>query len=229
EVKVDMTGSRRSWLARSDPALAAAERRVAGLGPAAQTAILAACDRLAAISTLLALRAYEQSAAAWTAFGADGHRRWTDLAAELATAEPASREAALGLLAGAPPRFGPGGPDTAAAWCAVGREVARTSRRLGAVYFERTAPVLARADGLERLSAWVTAGLRLYESRGWRGAFLAQAYFDAAPAALEQLGPSDYEPWAALGATLAGARATADERESFPAAPPAPPASTPPA
>src|SRR5262249_28438982 len=40
-----------------------------------------------------------------------------------------------------------------------------------------------------------------------------------APAALEQLGPSDYEPWAALGATLAGARDTADEREFFAAVP----------
>ena len=214
-----MTASRRSWLARPEPALAAAERRIAALGPAAQAAILAACDRLAAISALLALRAYEQSAPAWTAFGADGHRRWTDLAADLATADPASREAALGLLAVAPSHFGPGGLDTAAAWCDLGREVGRTSRRLAAAYFERTAPVLARADGLDRLRAWVTAGLRLYESRGWRGAFLAQAYFDAAPAALEQLAPSDYEPWATLGATLAAARDTPDEREFFAAVP----------
>src|SRR5262249_11927561 len=135
------------------------------------------------------------------------------------TADPASREAALGLLVVAPSRFGPGGLDTAAAWCALGREVRRTSRRLAAAYFERTAPGLAGADRRDRLRASGPAGLRLDESRGWRRALLAQAYFDAAPAALEQLAPSDYEPWAALGATLAGARDTADEREFFAAVP----------
>src|SRR5439155_209858 len=67
-----------------------------------------------------------------------------------------------------------------------------------------TAPMLRRPDGMERLRAWVAAGLALHEARGWRGAFLAQAYFEAAPAALAGLGPGDYEPWAETGAALAG-------------------------
>src|SRR5205814_1070191 len=78
------------------------------------------------------------------------------------------------------------------------------------------ASVVARDDELARLRAWVAAGLRLYESRGWRGAFLAQAYFDAAPAALEVLGPAEYDAWADLGATFAG---DVDEREFFAALP----------
>src|SRR5206468_5312979 len=67
-------------------------------------------------------------------------------------------------------------------------------------------------DGMERLRAWVAAGLALHEARGWRGAFLAQAYFEAAPAALAGLGPGDYEPWAETGAALAG---EAEERAFF--------------
>jgi hypothetical protein len=205
--------TRRTWLARPDPALAAAERRATALGPAAHATILAACDRLAGASTLLAVRVYEASPAAWSAFGDDDYGRWIDLAAELAAT---SREAALGLAGVPPADFGPGGVGTAASWCALGREVAATSRRLAAAYFARTGSVVAQDDGLGRLRAWVTAGLRLYESRGWRGAFLAQAYFDAAPAALEVLGPAEYDAWANLGATLAG---DVDEREFFAALP----------
>ncbi|HLY37330.1 MAG TPA: VWA domain-containing protein [Candidatus Binatia bacterium] len=205
--------ARRSWLARPDPALAAAERRAAALGPSAHASILGACDRLAGVSTLLAVRAYEQSPAAWSAFGSDDYARWINLAAGLATT---SREAALGLVSVPPADFGPGGVQTAAAWCGLGREVASTSRRLAAAYFARTASVVARDDGLARLRAWAAAGLRLYESRGWRGAFLAQAYFDAAPAALEVLGPAEYDAWADLGATFAG---DVDEREFFAALP----------
>src|SRR5262249_26341502 len=157
----------RSWLARPDPALAAAERRAAALGPTAHAAMLAACDRLAAISTLLAVRAYEHSPAVWTAFGPDGYARWIEPAVGGSTAQPASRGAAVGLVVVPSAQFGAGGLETAAAWCALGRDVARTSRRLATAYFARTASVLARTDGLTRLRAWVAAGLRLYESRGW--------------------------------------------------------------
>jgi hypothetical protein len=157
---------RRSWLARPDPAVAAADRRAAALGPAAHAELLAAGDRLAETSALLALRAYEHAAAAWTRFGAAGFRRWWTLGAELAGGDPACREGALAYFGVAPADFGPGELETAAAWCALGREVVRVSRRLAVAFFERTAPALRRADGLGRLRAWVDAGLPLYETRG---------------------------------------------------------------
>src|SRR5437867_594530 len=105
-----------------------------------------------------------------------------------------------------------GGPDIAAAWCDLGREVARVSRRLATTFFARTAPVLGRPDGIERLRAWVHAGLALHDTHGWRGAFLAQAYFDAAPGALAALSPADYRAWADTGAALS---AEAEERAFF--------------
>jgi hypothetical protein len=204
---------RRAWLARPDPALAAAEREAVALGAAAHDALLAAGDRLADVSTLLAVRAWPHAPGAWRRFGGEGFARWWDLGTTLADV---SREAAIAYFAVAPRELGPGGLETAAAWCAIGHDVARVSRRLGATFFERTAPVLARADGLLRLGAWAVAGLALQDARGWRGAFLAQAWFEAAPTPLLTLGPADYAPWAALGAALAG---EVEERAFFAALP----------
>jgi len=57
---------RRAWLAPHDPAVAAAERRAAALGPGVHATLLAAGDGLAEVSALVALRMYGQAAAAWT-------------------------------------------------------------------------------------------------------------------------------------------------------------------
>jgi hypothetical protein len=195
---------RRSWLSQhlpADPALAEADRRAAALGPGAHATLLAVCDRLGEISTLLALRAYRHAAEAWQCFGAEGAARWLALGEAVATGESACREGALAYFAVPPAALG--GPDGAAAWCDLGRAVARVSRRLATTFFERTGPVLGRPDGIERLRAWVEAGLGLHDTRGWRGAFLAQAWFDAAPGALATLGPGDYRAWAETGAALA--------------------------
>ena len=204
---------RRSWLSHhllADADLAEADRRAAALGPSAHATLLAACDRLGESSTLLALRAYRHAAEAWRRFGPEGTARWLALGEAVATGEPACREGALAYFAVPPAALG--GPDGAAAWCDLGRAVARVSRRLAATFFERTAPVLGRPDGIERLHAWVEAGLGLHDTRGWRGAFLAQAYFDAAPGALAALGPADYRAWAETGAALS---ADTEERAFF--------------
>jgi hypothetical protein len=86
-------------LARHDPAVAAADRKAAALGPAAHAALLAAGDALAEISALLALRAYHHAPSAWTRFGPDGFRRWCALGVELATGDPACRDGALAFFA----------------------------------------------------------------------------------------------------------------------------------
>ncbi|HUE29685.1 MAG TPA: hypothetical protein VMR79_02355, partial [Verrucomicrobiae bacterium] len=204
---------RRSWLSEhllTDAALAEADRGAAALGASAHATLLGACDRLFEISPLLALRAYRHAAEAWRRFGPAGTARWLALGEAVATGESACREGALAYFAVPPAALG--GPDGAAAWCDLGRAVARVSRRLATTFFERTAPVLARPDGIDRLRAWVEAGLGLHDTRGWRGAFLAQGYFEAAPDVLSVLGPTDYRAWAETGAALS---ADAEERAFF--------------
>src|SRR5438067_8612289 len=209
----ELTRVRRSWLSPhllADAALAEADRGAAALGPSAHATLLAACDRLGESSTLLALRAYRHAAEAWRRFGPEGTARWLALGEAVATGEPGCRDGGLAYFAVPPAALG--SLDTAAAWCHLGREVARVSRRLATTFFERTAPVLGRPDGIERLRAWVAAGLGLHDTRGWRGAFLAQSFFDAAPGALAALGPADYRAWAEVGAALSG---EAEERAFF--------------
>ena len=213
-----MTTARRAWLARHDPAIAAADRKAATLGPAVHAELLAAADALAETSALLALRAYQHAPAAWTRFGADGFRRWCALGVELATGDPACRDGALAFFATDPADFGRGGVEAAGAWSAIARDVARTSRRLAALFLERTAGVLRAGDAIPRLAAFAAAGIRLHGSRGWRGAFLAQAYFEAAPAVLAALGRDDYDAWAEVGAALA---TEVEERDFFATLPPA--------
>src|SRR5439155_501112 len=147
---------------------------------------------------------------AWHRFGAQGTGRWLALGERVATGDPVCRDGAHAYFAIPPAALG--SLDTAAAWCHLGREVARVSRRLATTFFERTAPVLGRPDGIERLRAWVAAGLGLHDTRSWRGAFLAQSFFDAAPGALAALGPADYRAWAEVGAALSG---EAEERAFF--------------
>src|SRR5262249_47692398 len=86
-------------------------------------------------------------------------------------------------------------------------------------FFEHTPPILVRPDGIERLRAWADAGLALYQTRGWRGGFLAQAFFDAAPAALGALGPAQYALWTELGAAFASEGEQRDFFASLPAGP----------
>jgi hypothetical protein len=52
----------------------------------------------------------------------------------------------------------------------------------------------------------------LERSQGWRGAFLAQAYFESAPDSLLAFGPDQYRAWTELGLALA---ADSSERDFF--------------
>ena len=191
---------RRSWLTMhvlADAAGAAAHADAAALGPTVHAALLAAGDRLAAISPGLAQRYYHRSALAWDVFGADGFARWVALGEEIAAA---CREGALAWFGLAPVRLVP--LAAAADWCALGLRVARTSRRLAAAYFERTVELVG---GLERLAAWVDAGLTLHDSPGWRSAVLAQAYFDSGfPHGTDQYISAAATNWAAMALALAG-------------------------
>ncbi len=206
---------RHIWLSThllDHPEGAAAHAAAAALGSAAHAHLLAAGDRLAAASATLAQRYYRRAAAAWQTFGADGFERWLALGEALATREPLTRDGAVAFFGLAPSAFGRAGLDTAAAWCALGRELAATSAKLAAIFFRTTGTLLRRADALTRLHSWVEVGIDLYGQRDWHGEFLARAYFAAAPQAVAALHPGAYRLWAGAGAALSP---TVKDREFF--------------
>src|SRR5512143_224997 len=168
---------------------AAAHAAAQALGATVHAQLLAAGDRLAAVSAVLAQRYYRRAAAAWTTFGPDGFARWLALGETLASGEPACRDGASAFFGVAPAGFGKGGVDTAAEWCALGRELAATSAKLAAIFLRGTAPLLRRPEGVARLRPWMEIGRGLYGQHGWQGEFLAQAYFAAAPQAVVALHP----------------------------------------
>ena len=200
-----MSSLRIVWLGShllNDPAGAAAHADAQALGPSVHARLLDGGDRLAASSAVLAQRYYRRAAAAWRAFGPEGFTRWLVLGETLAAAEPLCRDGAMGFFNLPPAGFGRGGIETAAAWCALGRELAATSPKLAAIFFRSTGALLRRPGGLERLRDWVEVGRALYGQHGWQGEFLAQAYFAAAPQAAAVLHPGAYRLWAGAGAAL---------------------------
>jgi nitric oxide reductase NorD protein len=202
---------RRLWLPTdATPAVAAGER----LAPAVEARLLAEGDRLAAVSSLVAQRYYRHAAAAWHAFGADGFARWVALGETLATRDPVTREGAAAFFDAPPAALG--GLDTAAAWSAAAREIAGRAHRLAAVFLARTAGALATPDVVPRLRAIAAAGVALHDGDGWRGAFVAQAFLEAAGVALAGLAADEIGPWAELGRRLARA---GGERDAFAALP----------
>jgi hypothetical protein len=210
-----VSSQRHIWLSShvlDDPEGAAAHAAAVALGGPAHARVLAAGDRLAAVSATLAQRYYRSAAAAWHAFGPEGFERWLTLGEALATREPLTRDGALAFFALAPTGFGRAGLDTATAWCELGHELAATSQKLAAIFFRTSGALLRRADALGRLRHWVDVGIELYGQRDWHGEFLAQAYFAAAPQATAALDPSVYRLWAGAGAALSP---TVKERDFF--------------
>ncbi|MGH3638421.1 MAG: hypothetical protein ACRDUX_05260, partial [Mycobacterium sp.] len=200
-----MSTLRSVWLGShllDDPSGAAAHADAHALGSPVHHQLLQAGDGLAAISAVLAQRYYRRAAAAWTTFGADGFARWVELGTALAVSEPVCRDGAMAFFNLAPAGFGRGGVETAAAWVALGRELASTSAKLAALFFRGTAPLLRKPGGLARLRPWVDVGRGLYGQHGWQGEFLAQAYFASAPQATAALHATAYQLWAGAAAAL---------------------------
>jgi hypothetical protein len=175
----------------------AAER----LDPHVHEAILQCGDRLAAASPAVAQEFYRHAPAVWEALGADGFRRWFELGDGLLANELSRRDAALAYFSVPAKAVGKVGVAHLAAWCATGLEVATLSRKLGGAFFEGTAPLIDRLDGAA-LSEWARQGMRLHGLAGWRGEFMAHAYFAGAGAVLPILRADEFASWAAIGAVL---------------------------
>jgi len=177
----------------------------ARLGPAVHETILRAGDRLAAVSPAVAQEFYRHAADVWQALGEHEFGRWVELGHDLLTDARPHREAALAFF-GVPGRaVADAGVSGLAAWSAIGRRLADTSRKLSATYFASTAKLVATIDP-GTLTGWVRHGVALYEAAGWRGEFLAQSYFAAAPHVLTVLSDTELRPWIDLGAAVEAAR-----------------------
>ncbi|MGH7857255.1 MAG: hypothetical protein ACREQY_07965, partial [Candidatus Binatia bacterium] len=89
-------------------------------------------------------------------------------------------------------------------WMELCGEVQKVSRRLAAACIEASGKTLGRLgpEPLARLGAWVESGLRLAGTAGWRGEFLAAAYFASGEAVLPHLSPAEIRAWAELGASI---------------------------
>jgi nitric oxide reductase NorD protein len=171
------------------------------LGPRPRETILNTGDRLAAVSLTLAQAFCRAAPAAWRAWGAKGFSHWVRIGERLAAEEPASRDGAAAYFAVDPHALARLGLPLAEEWAAIGRDTLKVSRRLGTQFLQTSAPLLATLPEPvpQRLRAWATHGSALLGAKGWKGEFLAVAYFEAAPVALPVLSGEEMAEWAKLG------------------------------
>ncbi|MCS6925520.1 MAG: hypothetical protein NZ578_06420 [Candidatus Binatia bacterium] len=170
----------------------------------AREEVLTAGDRLATLSLTLAQTFCRHAPAAWRTFGKTEFWRWIQIGERLASQEPASRDGATAYFTVHPRVFARLGLDTAEEWIAIGREILQKSRRLGVHFLQTSAPLLASLPEpcVPRLRAWAQHGSALLGQQGWKGEFLAVAYFDSAQVALPVLSPEEMFHWARLGVLL---------------------------
>ncbi|MBI3247955.1 MAG: hypothetical protein HYZ50_15735 [Deltaproteobacteria bacterium] len=171
------------------------------LGAKPRETILTTGDRLAAVSLTLAQVFCRHAPAAWHAFDTKEFARWVKVGERLASEEPVSRDGAAAYFAIDPQALARIGLDIAETWADIGRETALLSRRLGSQFLQTSAPLLPSlpAPLTQRLRDWAKHGGSLLGAKGWKGEFLAVAYFDAAPVALPVLSGEEMHAWAKLG------------------------------
>jgi len=171
------------------------------LSPRSRETILNTGDRLAAISLTLAQAFCRTAPAAWQAFGVKRFSRWVRIGEHLAVEEPSSRDGAAAYFAIDPHVLARLGLKFAEEWAAIGCDTLKVSRRLGTQFLQTSAPLLATLPEPlpQRLRAWATHGNALLGAKGWKGEFLAVAYFEAAPVALPVLTGEEMAEWAKLG------------------------------
>ncbi len=203
-----MSPGRAHWL--QSPHLARAEGGTESLAAfrrlpeAQQREVVHFGDVLAEASPALALAYALRAPQARARLSREGFARWAKLAVELASGEIANRDAAGAYLRFDPVAIAASRPGLLEHWCKLIAEVQAVSRKLAALFVEGSGAVLAKLgeQARPRLDAWVEAGLELASSSGWRGEFLAAAFFAAGSPALSVLGAEEIRHWAALGAAV---------------------------
>jgi hypothetical protein len=199
---------RAHWL--QSPHLASAEGGAESLATfrrlseAQQREVVHFGDILAEASPALALAYALRAPQARARMPREGFARWAKLAVELASGELANRDAAGAYLRLDAAAIGVCPPVLLERWYKLYAEVQSVSRKLAALFVEGTAPAMAKLGerARPRLDAWVEAGLELASRSGWRGEFLAAAFFAAGNPTLCVLEAEEIPRWAALGAAV---------------------------
>ncbi len=203
-----MTPGRAHWL--QSPHLARAEGGAESLAAfrrlsePQQREVVHFGDILAEASPALALAYALRAPQARARMPRADFARWAKLAVELASGELANRDAAGAYLRLDATAIGACRPALLEHWHELYAEVQSVSRKLAALFVEGSAPVMAKLGerARPRLDAWVEAGLELASRSGWRGEFLAAAFFAAGSPALSVLDAEEIPRWAALGAAV---------------------------
>ena len=127
---------------------------------------------------------------------------WARTAVEIAAGKLANRDAAAAFLRLDPAVVVGRGQAALDHWLARAAEVQASSRKLAALFVEGSGGALDTLGDERRLDAWTRAGIRLAASSGWRGEFLAAAFFASGAAVLPVLEVEEIRRWAELGAAL---------------------------
>lgn len=185
----------------SEPAGRRAQRAAEALGKEVHEYLLSTGDQLAKDSAIVAQQFYRQAAATWQMLGRADFEIWTSLGMAQLSGDSANRDAALAIFSVPPKVLGQCGMESLRSWDELARTIAKSSRRLAATFLATTAPLLAKLSAA-LVREWAQQGLRLFGTSGWRGEFLAQAFFASAPHALPILSVADVAVWADLGVAL---------------------------
>ncbi|MGH7898620.1 MAG: hypothetical protein ACREQQ_11750, partial [Candidatus Binatia bacterium] len=191
--------------AEGGPEALAAFRR---LPEAAQRDVLLFGDRLAEASLALAHAYALQAPRARRRLDRDRFVAWAERAIEIGDARLGNRDAAVAYLRLDPATLLGSGEKLLDRWMSLCGEIQAVSRKLTVLFLEGSGPVLPVLGerGFGRLEAWARGGLRLASGSGWRGEFLAAAFFGAGAEVLPVLTAAEIGEWVELGIAVQSGR-----------------------
>src|SRR6266542_3444232 len=129
---------------------------------------------------------------------------WGKLAVDIASGTLANREAAAAFLRLDPVATASCPPALLERWLHLAGSVQALSRKLATLFLEGSGPELPslHENARARLEQWAEAGIHLASGSGWRGEFLAAAFYSSGAAVLPVLSGDEIRRWAALGAAV---------------------------
>jgi nitric oxide reductase NorD protein len=197
--------TRPNWLssphlarAEGGPEALAAFRRLA---ESAQRDVVTFGDALAEASLALAHSYALRAPHARARLDADAFALWARTAVDVGAGKLANRDAAAAYLDLDPAAMVARGRPRLEHWLTLVVKVQAVSRKLAAAFVAGSGGGLAAVDRA-RLEEWTRAGIGLASGSGWRGEFLAAAFFDSGAAVLPVLEPEEIRRWAELGAAV---------------------------
>jgi nitric oxide reductase NorD protein len=203
-----MSPARAEWLrsphlarAEGGPEALATFRR---LPEAEQREVVRFGDVLAETSLALAQAYALRAPRARARMDRDRFALWGKLVVDIASGALANREAAVAFLRLDPVAIASCPRPLLERWLDLAGSVQALSRKLAALFLEGSGAVLPglRENARARLEQWAEAGMRLASGSGWRGEFLAAAFYSSGAAVLPVLSGEEIRRWTALGAAV---------------------------